>query len=69
MSGVRDPLRAPFMIASKLEVTNCDFKLEVPERHLKFEIANCDLRLGVCYVVALCDYIPVFGLAAKYLKV
>ncbi len=53
----------------KLEVTNCDFKFEVPKRHLKFEIANCDLKLCVCYVVAVCDHIPVFGLAAKYLKV
>jgi len=25
--------------------------------------------LGICYVVAICDHIPVFGLAAKYLKV
>lgn len=40
----------------KLEVAICDFK---------FEIANCDLKLGVCYVVAICDHVPVLGLAAK----
>jgi hypothetical protein len=33
----------------------------VPERYLKFEIANCDLKLGVCYVVAICDRIPILA--------